>query len=90
MDNLCPWSKPQRTWSSPRGYQRQMEPLDRRERHDPFMSRPPFAPPSPARRQAQRHPRIRLSVRVDATALVLAGTLRRMETVRARILLKLH
>ncbi len=44
MDNLCPWSKPQRTWSSPRGYQRQMEPLDRRERHDPFMSRPPFAP----------------------------------------------
>ncbi len=49
MDNLCPWSKPQRTWSSPRGYQRQMEPPDRRELHDPFLSRPPFAPPGPAR-----------------------------------------
>jgi hypothetical protein len=41
MDAICPWSKPQRTWSAQRSYLRQMEQLDLQEHRNAFMNWPP-------------------------------------------------
>lgn len=48
LDTFCPWPKSRRNRSARRGYERQIEPLDRRGYRDTYMSPPPFGYPSPA------------------------------------------